>query len=836
MILTGNEITKRVGMGDIVIDPFIPENVNPNSYNFRLHHELVVYDQDVIDPAVKSLTRTLQIPFEGLVLEPQRLYLASTVEKMGSEHFVPTYAARSSVARLGMFINLSAPLGDIGFIGRWTIQLYCLHRVRVYPGMNIGQMMFWHVRGEINLYEGKYQNADRVIASRIFKDFHKKLGALPYEGQPLAVTGVKALLYRKLTMSGKYNQLIKLSAHLPVPALTAVTEQDLTVWWENYGVMRSAIERILTTIKVTSSAFLDEHLDELAEATRPIWHPEAEQLLAARLRAAGLEFEGPLAVRSSCSVEDAYEHSYAGLFVTRLNVQGVQALRQAIEDVWGSSFGRAALIERLRSDSLTSLGEMTVILQRMVPAVWAGVAFSHDPVSREPVCIVEAVSGCGDKLVSGESRGVRARVDGNSIAPQQDADLSVLFRSVAGLVQQVMAVEGGEPTDVEWAYDGKQLWLLQARHITTVGSTLDVDTPVCEIVPLYAATDAEIEKFRPLPDFANYFRSKRKPMADFATRMGLPAATSLLIRANRAGLSDDVGVQLMRRFKQPQQLLDLSSRVRQLAVPNELVIARLRELLGQAAGTFVLRDFVRGLGGLITQVADRSTGELEVLCEWSLEGLLAINRGTASTVNFMLDAQGEVKISGNLIAAPNMTREQKILLFEATQQAQIEFGRVQLEWVSDGDQLYIIDYSLLDTVGTPPEEDGTRIISAGYANGLPVVVDASRDIEQLSIAASVSLTDIPSPTAMGALIAQLYERIRTQDGPVIVVSPRPYAALAPLIPFAAGFVFEQASTLCHLAILLREHGVPAIESLPLYQQAISSKTQRLTLDSSSLAS
>lgn len=141
MILTGCEITKRVGMGDIVIDPFIPENVNPNSYNFRLHHELLVYDQDVIDPAEEPLTRTIQIPAEGLVLEPQRLYLASTVEKMGSEHFVPTYAARSSVARLGMFINLSAPLGDIGFIGRWTIQLYCLHRVRVFCGMNIGQMM-----------------------------------------------------------------------------------------------------------------------------------------------------------------------------------------------------------------------------------------------------------------------------------------------------------------------------------------------------------------------------------------------------------------------------------------------------------------------------------------------------------------------------------------------------------------------------------------------------------------------------------------------------------------------------------------------------------------------
>ncbi|VTU34523.1 Phosphoenolpyruvate synthase [Variovorax sp. PBL-H6] len=635
-------------------------------------------------------------------------------------------------------------------------------------------------------------------------------------------------------MPGKYNQIKKLGVRLAVPPLTAVTEQDLAAWWENHGAMRHAIERILTTINVTSSAFLDEHLDELQSVIRPLWRPEAQELLGARLREAGLGFDEPLAVRSSCSVEDAYDHSYAGLFVTRLNVQGARALEQAIEDVWASCFGRAALIERLRSGSLTAPSEMTVILQRMVQAAWAGVAFSHDPVSREPLCIVEAVSGCGDVLVSGEVRGVRAQVDGDRVTPELDRELTALFRSVANLVEQVVAIEVGEPTDVEWAHDGTQLWLLQARPITTIGNAREVRAPVCEIVPLYGATDEEIEAFKPLPDFAQYFRSKRKPMADFAQRLGLPAATALLIRANRAGLDESMGTELMRRFRQPQQLLDLSSRVRQLTVSREQVIARLRELLGPAPSTFVLRDFVRGEGGLITQVARQATEADGVLCEWSPEGLLAINRGTASTVTFMLDIPADVETGSNPIGAPAITTAQRLLLYRATRQAQVEFGRVQLEWVSDGGQLYIIDYSLLDAIGTPPEKDGTRIISAGYASGVPVVVDASRDIEQLSIAACVSLTDIPSPAALGALVARLHERILAHDGPVIVVSPRPYAALAPLVPFAAGFVFEQASTLCHLAILLREHGVPAVESLPLYQQALASRTQRLTVNSSAL--
>lgn len=89
----------------------------------------------------------IEIPDGGYVLEPGRLYLAHTVEVLGSEHYAPTFAARSSVARLGLFINLSASLGDIGYTGQWTLQLYSMNRVRVYPGINIGQMMWWRPQG-----------------------------------------------------------------------------------------------------------------------------------------------------------------------------------------------------------------------------------------------------------------------------------------------------------------------------------------------------------------------------------------------------------------------------------------------------------------------------------------------------------------------------------------------------------------------------------------------------------------------------------------------------------------------------------------------------------------
>lgn len=171
MILSGPQITLERQAGRIVIDPFDETAVNPNSYNFTLSDRLVVYPDEVLDASRPNRTEELRIPADGLRLTANRLYLAATREVLGSEHYVPTYAARSSVARLGLFINLSAPLGDIGFIGRWTLQLYPTQDVIVYPGMQIGQMMWWTTVGAISLYDGKYQHATGPRSSMLYRSF-----------------------------------------------------------------------------------------------------------------------------------------------------------------------------------------------------------------------------------------------------------------------------------------------------------------------------------------------------------------------------------------------------------------------------------------------------------------------------------------------------------------------------------------------------------------------------------------------------------------------------------------------------------------------------------------
>ena len=114
MILTGEEIRRRLG-DDINIEPFNDKQLNPNSYNLTLHHELLVYEEVVLDLKQPNRFRRLEIPNDGLVLSPNQLYLGRTTEYTETKNLVPMIEGRSSLGRLGLFVHITAGFGDIGF-------------------------------------------------------------------------------------------------------------------------------------------------------------------------------------------------------------------------------------------------------------------------------------------------------------------------------------------------------------------------------------------------------------------------------------------------------------------------------------------------------------------------------------------------------------------------------------------------------------------------------------------------------------------------------------------------------------------------------------------------
>jgi len=181
MILSGNEIRQQLGR-NIQIDPFDESRLNPNSYNLSLHDELLVYEEVVLDMRKSNRVERLRIPEEGLVLTPNQLYLGRTIERTETHNLVPMIEGRSSIGRLGLFVHVTAGFGDVGFCGYWTLEMFAVQPVKIYPGVPICQIFFHQIAGDITEYSSdKYQHNRDIQPSLLFRE----LGAAQEVGQQL---------------------------------------------------------------------------------------------------------------------------------------------------------------------------------------------------------------------------------------------------------------------------------------------------------------------------------------------------------------------------------------------------------------------------------------------------------------------------------------------------------------------------------------------------------------------------------------------------------------------------------------------------------------------------
>jgi len=172
MVLSGHEIFAQLG-GNIVIDPFEPSRLNPNSYNLTLHNELLVYEEVVLDMRKDNRVRREVIPPEGFVLQPSQIYLGRTAERTETHNLVPMIEGRSSIGRLGLFVHVTAGFGDVGFCGYWTLEMFAVQPVRVFAGVEICQIFYHELRGQVTEYTSdKYQDNHDIQPSLLFKEIN----------------------------------------------------------------------------------------------------------------------------------------------------------------------------------------------------------------------------------------------------------------------------------------------------------------------------------------------------------------------------------------------------------------------------------------------------------------------------------------------------------------------------------------------------------------------------------------------------------------------------------------------------------------------------------------
>lgn len=248
-----------------------------------------------------------------------------------------------------------------------------------------------------------------------------------------------------------------------------------------------------------ASGDLDPFARELEDAFVAAEMPgDLRDLIASQLSAMGLA-NHPVAVRSSGLDEDSAEHSFAGQYSTYLHQVGIDAVVEAVKRCWASAWS-ARVVSYRAQRGLSSRGvRMGVIVQKMIDADTAGVAFSRNParpLDRDHL-VISAVIGLGEGLVSGEldadhleveraglaisSSTIVSKVDALRAAPgggthkvavpQERAKSPALsdfeVRAVAKLCLECES-KAGVPQDIEWAYEGRELYLLQSRPITSL--------------------------------------------------------------------------------------------------------------------------------------------------------------------------------------------------------------------------------------------------------------------------------------------------------------------------------------------------------------------------------
>jgi dCTP deaminase len=184
-ILSGKEIEKAVGCGEILINPFEGKHLNPASYDLTLGKGITIYDdmcpygalkEPILDPKEVNPTRSFEMGPEGYILQPGVGYLMHTEESVGTDKYVPAIDGKSSIGRLFVMVHVTAGLGDPGFNGQYTLEVLTTYPIRLYPGMRICQVRFFTLVGDVDLYKGHYKgdSAFGAVASHAYEQFGTK--------------------------------------------------------------------------------------------------------------------------------------------------------------------------------------------------------------------------------------------------------------------------------------------------------------------------------------------------------------------------------------------------------------------------------------------------------------------------------------------------------------------------------------------------------------------------------------------------------------------------------------------------------------------------------------
>jgi len=299
-------------------------------------------------------------------------------------------------------------------------------------------------------------------------------------------------------VGGKAAGLVRLRrAGYPLPRTQILTGAAYRRALDACGVLAERDALVERFAEVDDPEALREPCEALAARVRsPAWELPPE--VAGALDEACLRAQGRLAVRSSSTLEDGMQSSFAGVFHSELGVVGRPELERAVREVWASALSYGATLHALTHGQDPRAQRMAVLIQKQISAEWAGVFFTREPTGLRPDdAYVMCTEGTAELLLEGQESGHAWHVprDFSQLEPPPEAQ-GLPTRVVDTLLRWGRRLEQawGVPLDLEWAAVGGQVTLLQARPITTLTR--------CEDPPIHWTRELSEERFpKPISPF-----------------------------------------------------------------------------------------------------------------------------------------------------------------------------------------------------------------------------------------------------------------------------------------------------------------------------------------------
>lgn len=532
----------------------------------------------------------------------------------------------------------------------------------------------------------------------------------------------------------------------------------------------------------------------------------------------------PISIRSSASVEDGNVNSGAGVFKTSLNVQKENVI-QEVRNVIASLYEDKCLILLTEQDFHPDTYYMGLIFQEMVDAKISGVAFSADPLTgNKTEVILEMTKGLGENLVSGigDTTGL--------ILPKLgeiENKIKAEYNFVIQLRNEVIKAEelNDFSVDIEWAYSNKELFILQCRPITTIDKKPEIDN-----IMEFSMSSLNSETYPYLGYLQRRYPKwlKKARFFDYCEKRNIKTNKWKFMVFNDNNFDNIDFDSFFKDYDSKYVSYHLNSQTPSYSTIKDMP-GKINDFFNMFKDNLYcvsIREFLPNEMSAISSV--NSDGSVQIEC---ISGKMSnLNTGISTPTKYVIDNSGNIieryisvqeiwQFDSECInIKPSGIKREVILkeslineIYRITKDMHMSFGECTVEWWIWKDILYAVDMSLLKTPGNGKD---LTIISNGKSKGkIYKLPDINQNIlNNLNMFSAISVCDTDFDVNKVNILKELKNIFEewSNEGEIILHSDKPYLFLAPFKEYISGFIFNNASNLCHLSLILRESGIPAL--------------------------